>query len=914
MTSTACCGFAAVIGSCVLLAAGSASGGSAKTESSLYPPWAVAQLRENAAENGWAVDVRRKAVADAESWLQMSDEALWDLMFGATITRSWMVWSNGHCPSCSESVPMYTWKMDVRTHPWKVQCPHCSEFFPKNDFHAFYQSGLDEQRVFDPARADRSLLFNAENPEPDDPLHGFGVDDGEGYVDGDKRWRFIGAYLIYGQWKSAVLGGIGSLSSAYLFTGEQAYAHKAAILLDRVADLYPSFDFEQQGLAYEKGHGSGYVSTWHDACAETKNMALRYDMIYPAIQDDAELVAFLSAKARECGLANAKTSEALVCENIETRILRDALVHEERIHCNYPATPVAKAIILFILGGEEERRQADEVIDAMLKRTTAVDGVTGEKGMAAYAAFPLDILAHLLGEMSKADPDCVKALLKRHPRLHETYRFHIDMRCLDRYYPQSGDTGGFALPHSRYAAIRLARADDPGRLTPGPPSMFTLLWRFYEATGDTAFVQLMYEANGNTTEGLPHDLYVSDPAPIRKGVSEVIAQEGPDIRLGCVDKQEWRLAILRSGEGADRHAVWLDYDSGGGHGHYDGMNLGLFAKGLDLMPEFGYPAVQYGGWGSPRARWYACSAAHNTVVVDGANTERAAGKTTLWADGTIVRAIRVDGAPLNHGRRYERTVLLVDVSPNAFYVADVFRVAGGSDHIKFTQSHYGTVKATGLAPEPAPDYGHGTFMRNLRLDPAAQPGWHVDWTVEDRLGLLPEGARVRVRYTDLTTDAQGGLAEAWISHRGYKTTEDTWIPRAVVRRQSKDEEELESTFVAVIEVYEDAPAVQRIERPALQNAAGQPLADTHVVLSIALTDGRRDLIILRDPQAAVEGPITLATEPKLTTDAETCFIRLSPSGTVEHLAVAHGSHATIDAYKAVQEPAPPFWERGPAGE
>ena len=65
------------------------------------------------------------------------------------------------------------------------------------------------------------------------------------------------------------------------------------------------------------------------------------------------------------------------------------------------------------------------------------------------------------------------------------------------------------------------------------------------------------------------------------------------------------------------HCGWTN-DTGGRHSHADGMNLGLFAKGVDLMPDFGYPPVQYGGWDSPRAQWYRMSAAHNTVVVDGA--------------------------------------------------------------------------------------------------------------------------------------------------------------------------------------------------------------------------------------------------------------------------------------------------------
>ncbi len=104
---------------------------------------------------------------------------------------------------------MYEWIADALGQPWKMRCPHCRELFPKNDFLKFYRSGLNEQNVFDPKRADRFLLFNLEHPDPADPLHKFGVDDGEGYVEGGKRWRFIGAYLIYGQWKQAIVAGRG---------------------------------------------------------------------------------------------------------------------------------------------------------------------------------------------------------------------------------------------------------------------------------------------------------------------------------------------------------------------------------------------------------------------------------------------------------------------------------------------------------------------------------------------------------------------------------------------------------------------------------------------------------------------------------------------------------------------------------
>ena len=276
----------------------------------LFPPELIARARNNADTQAWAAQCAMASWPRRSRGCRLSDDELWDLMFSNSIKRSWMVWSNGHCPACQQPVPMYEWVIHALAQPWKVQCPHCQEFFPKNDFQKFYRSGLNEQGVFEPARADRSLLFNVEHPDPTDPLHRFGVDDGEGYVAGEKRWRFIGAYLIYGQWKQAIVAGVRQLAAAYLVTGDPAYAHKAGVLLDRVADLYPTFDFGQEGVMYEGPPSAGYVSTWHDACVEVYELAIAYDVVFEAIARDESLIAFLSAKAARHKLANDKSSFA----------------------------------------------------------------------------------------------------------------------------------------------------------------------------------------------------------------------------------------------------------------------------------------------------------------------------------------------------------------------------------------------------------------------------------------------------------------------------------------------------------------------------------------------------------------------------------------------------------------------------
>src|SRR5207244_2513836 len=107
---------------------------------------------------------------------------------------------------------------------------------------------------------------------------------------------------------------------------------------------------------------------------------------------------------------------------------------------------------------------------------------------------------------------------KRHPRIREMFRFHIETWCLWNYYPTCGDAGGFARPNGHYAGVSLTQ--NPG-LT---PSMYAFLWQLYRATGDAAFAQILHHANGEKTDGLAYDLFADDPEAIQKAVREVIAR------------------------------------------------------------------------------------------------------------------------------------------------------------------------------------------------------------------------------------------------------------------------------------------------------------------------------------------------------------------------------------------------------
>ncbi|HWB53565.1 MAG TPA: heparinase II/III family protein [Tepidisphaeraceae bacterium] len=885
---------------------------SAATTSVFFPQELMQRVRKNARHDARASQLRERAIEIAKPWKEMSDDQIWKLMFSATLPRSWMVWSNGVCPDCGKPVPMYEWKIDALAHPWKVQCPHCGALFPTNDFKKFYDSGLDSHGIFDPAKADRSLLYNTAHPDPKDPLHMFGVDDGTGYVKGKDRWRFIPTYLVFGQWQQAVHRGILVLATAYELTGDPIYAHKAAILLNRVADVFPAFDFKKQGVLYETIHSNGYVSYWCNSAIEVRQMAFAYDAIKPAIFSDPGLVSFLSEKSEQYHPPIAIHTGADIANNIETRIFKDALAHPEKIYSNFPEQFLTEAVIDTVLNWPANREKVLAMLDPVIATSTKVDGVTGEKGLSGYSCYAAQQMAEFLAYYARADKTFLPEMIRRHPQLPQMWRFFIDTWCDNQqYYPLIGDCGYFAQRIPTYYGVVFhndnglgahALDQSAGVLA---PSMYSFLWQLYKTTNDPAFAQAIYDQNDKKLDGLPYDVFCTDPQAMRQELKSVINKNGSEIKLGDVNKQQWHLAILRSGKSDNSRAVWLKYDAGGGHGHMDGLTLGLFAKGLDLMPDFGYPPVQYGGWTSERALWYKSTAAHNTVLINnndqvasdlrpdgnGMMIPWAEGKTTLWADGDGFSAITASAPEVypKIAKKYDRTVALIDISPADFYVLDIFRMAGGHEHDKFFLSHFGTI-TTSLPMKPATDYSH-PLMRDFKVARDPKPGWSVTWKVEDHYHYLPEGSDVRVRYTDFTHNIDAYTCQAWVVSGLYNSNEQVWVPRVMVRHTGG--EGLETNYVNLIEPFDGktGAAVKDASRLMLKQG-DHDAGDSSVALHVNLADGRNDLLISDDSDAAVVQP-----DEKVTTDAKLAMLRRDSAGLPQMLSFCNGTEFDTDDLK-----------------
>lgn len=812
-----------------------------------------------------------------------------------------MVWSDGEDPETGDPVVMYDWIIQPFSHPWKVKSPVTGKLYPTNDFKAFHDSGLDERGFFDPALADRTLLFNTDHPDPDDPLHLFGVDDGEGYWDGTRRWRFIGAYLVHGQWKRWIHAGIVRLSEGYMVTGDIRYARKAAILLDRLADVYPEFDYATQGLVYELPGRRGAISVWHDAAREIRSLALAYDQIFEAISRDQELVDFLASKAAEHGLVNPKSDFALIQENIESRLFRETLRNPDRILTNFPGHLITILIIETVLEWPMNRGHVLASLQDILEQSIVVGGLTGERGIQGYTrGFP-NQMAVLLQQFDRLDPNLLPDLFERLQDLRKTWRFYVDTKILELFYPAEGDSG--------HVGRRFNREVTGPDGTPSPPPhhyyylgvnlpqvvgsnvdtcLYRFLWRLYELTGDADYVRIIRKANGDTLEAVPKDVYGGDHAAFQQQVRDVLDQEGREIILGDVNLQEWGISILRAGNGQEGTALALLHDVSGSHRHYDGLNIELFHRGLNLLPDLGYPPVAYpGGWTSSWAWWFKNTASHNTVVVDGKDQGQGSGTCTLWAPGRIIHGVRVEAPDLyRETDLYERLLLLIETGQGDAYVVDSFAVRGGHDHIRSCIPFFSEPMHAGLTFEDV-EFDLSWPLQNVRSAGITKRGWHADWKIEDRYGYLPEGGEIHLRYTGLSDDVEVLACDSWTDTKLYGGIPD-WLPRLMERRRDS-EGGLVSHFMGVLEPNEGTPFLDNIDRRHLLPVGKDvPESILDAAIVITLVDGSTDVVaITGNGSPAIEWGVQGIADFKF--KGEVAFARFDPEGSVTLLALMNGT-------------------------
>ena len=832
-----------------------------KTARTLHTDAEITLAREQVKKIPAAATVARELLAAADYWLPWDDAALRDLVCTAEVPRAYECCPGG-CPIHGKKIfevgGTYPWIVDPRL-PFKVKCPIGGETYPDSDYSPYYRSGFK----------DRSSL------------KGKIVDDGWGWVapDGQRYWFVAHANVMsLMRLNSAgrpIIPAIEQLSRAYVLTGDLRYAHKAAVLLRRIAEVYPNMDFERESdfglkMAAEGTRYTGKLlgAIW-EADFTTPALAEAYDNIWPAIDGDAALQKFYG-----------QTGEQLRAF-IEANYLEEAIdaYFADKIRGNYGTHQRSLLALAVVRQHGDNRRYVDEVVhradghflrmgfDYALNDLVFRDGAPHESP--AYNFAWVRTLAASAELLSKLGYDLAAV-----PRIKRLFDQPLEFVVAGINSPALGDSSDISAPLIGNTPLIYQQ----GLRLYGEPRYATWLAGI-GAAGEKGFTS--YESL------FAPPLNAADHAPT---AGRVLPPQPSRLSSG------YGYAILNNP--ADTRALGLYYGTHVNHYHHDRLHFDLFANGQAMTPDLGYPDTM-NDFNAGIFTWSKTTINHNTVTVDARHQEaNPTGTLRFFSDGPFARTVSVD-APGSYPQTttYRRTLVMVDVpgaagNPESGYVVDFFDVAGGHQHdyslhgppgtfrlppgVKLTKPARGTLAGEKVAlgelyddtvrgakgfKGSYRDYEGSGFQHLFNVQHIkhgeefnyADYSHEKDPTARLRLRILPQSGQEII------------FADAHISPVKHPEL----LKYIIARRTGPVDQSLESHFVSLLEPFTTQPVVNYV---ALQPIEGPASARAVIIRREPDAHGGQRELIVHSAEGAVK--LTLPDNGTFETDAEVAVVTL----------------------------------------
>ena len=907
---------------------------SSKKEPTIYTYEMREQALKNAEKYQWARNLVKTATNSADYYVENLD-AIYDLIPTEGIPRGYTINTKDFpsdktytCPhpdcgaNLQEKYGGYSWVLNPLRNPWKVQCPECKRLFPSNDFASLYKLGINEDGVYDRdlalernaeivANGGEGYLVNKLYPELDenwlvDDGFGWSPEDGTYGTDNQQKWAPISLYHHYvwhiNSGTAFLRTTLNTLRDAYLYTNNAKYGRAGAILLDRIADVYPAYDIQKTSIEYPNSHGGSHNSgkilgcIWEPGLAE--DFVRAYDAFYP-MMEDSRVIEYLSAKAVTVkGVTNPKTSAELIRENAENGILREVFAGTKRgqlwgnfgMHQNTLALAAAAldtypetGDMINWLGGFSAKSYKDikEPIygdtvrvttgnsggEMLIKYVADVDrdGFGNEVGVGYNAIWLTNGLnvAETLYRYGAAD----ELNLFKNPKYVKMFGAFVKETVGNGYTLHIGDSGRTAGPGISNYGSYVLRAFNMLKT----PELAKLYYFYQDGKLDEVYIDIFTDNDSLKTE-----------------IQALVDKHGK-YELSSDNLTGFGLAVLRGGaliKGAtsstsseQRYDTWIYYGKTGGHGHYDALQLGIDAYGFNFTPDLGYPETA--GYEPNRFQWVSNTLAHNTVVVD-ENWQSATNCAhPLHFDSTTrVKLFDID-QPKAYPKTdiYRRTAVTIEASEKDAYTIDFFRIKGGNEHTYsfHTQSYMGyTVDGLNLVPQVDDDgnyvgsyagadvpYGPdpNTVAGTSALDPAYPRGY--TWLENvNRAENIEDGTfTVNFKQTDFNkavSDSKGLNLKFFALNdwtptgvgltTGYapRTVNNKNIPGLdyMLIHRENNESELDTLYTSLIEPYKGEEYISSATYLNTTVKEGYESTDDVVkAVKVSLKSGRTDYVV-----------------------------------------------------------------------
>ena len=780
-------------------------------------------------------------------WVDMSDDDIWAMQPDSTIPRFHYVNIREGCPVHGKEIysvkAWYPWiKGTGVPFSWKIQCPIGKEIYPSNDF----------------ANDDFTT-----GEFPDDGIGGGCKYEG-------KTYGFIAD--LCQAYCHRMLSVAPQCADAYLATDDIRYLHKALVAMSRLAVEYAYLatmthhrhrnkaeQVERLGQSlFSDGpflRDSGFTMYRIAQPGYQISHAVAYDKIFPAIEQDQEIIPFLHSK----GFTDIKTHEDLrrfLEENLFAAWMQGAM--DGATSSNEPRSQMGLVRMAECLN----YKRGDEFMDWLydhprgkmryfVTNTFFRDGAPYEatghyNGVHVYSLAPIvEGVEHLRSMRPEIYPEDKYPNLSKSRRYHNVFDFCMNTVTIDRAYPKLGDdTAGRGYDRAYPYYHKMPRRT----WQTGGAAAFE---HAYQVFADPKFAWALANAPG---------WQPSTDFPYTREQIEAEAAKWPDDWNDASSLQDgYGLAMLRSGKGDAKRALWMMYGQYRNHRHNDIMHLGLDAERSEILGQLGYP--RGGDWtycwithNLARQIPYVGLTATNQLLVD----EGPVHVTEAFARGysdTVGATQRYDLLADDWQRRM---VAMIDVSDTASYYVDLYRISGGKDHwwsfhcqegefttegLKLEKQEGGTLAGPEVpygeklwASEPkAPQwllrmpemYGF-VHLYNVERDRTPEVGWSADWALKDSDGL-----HFRM------TVPQANVSEVAVcdgkSPTGGSPYEMKWV-----LMHNEGETPARTQVVNVMELYREQPLIKSVR--SLEVTGEDEAGFRAYGLVVELSNGRTDTI------------------------------------------------------------------------
>ena len=879
-----------------------------KTEPTIYTYEERENAQANVAKYTWAANEKNTAVRNADIYVehlqQIYDQWLFDDLPRTTRVGYKNELGYDCCRYCGVNLVAiygaYPYIVDPINNPWKITCPECQHDFPSNDFASFLACGMDENGRFD---ADRARENGGEqylvNIEFDDMPADWGVDDGNGYVTGEYDANGVEVVHTYiGYYMACQMFGLGdldkhsltdifqNLTKAYLYTGDEKYGSAGAVLVDRLADIYPTYDivkWPHTKLAFSDG-GSGrgkFIGCIWDAVL-SQTLAKAVDAFWPCATN-ADVIEFLQQD--DILTIKGMTADQITPEYLRTHAEDDILLEifkaakTDYFNGNFGMEEAGVAYAGVALDRLPETQEMFEWVfheeqrgglgsnawntggdvARVLIEDVCRDGFGYEVSYlynALWTQYLLDLADALSGYEGAAEFD-----LWNNPKFVNMYSAFIRLTVCGHLTPQVGEAGFVQSTHNQMGVDKMLTA--------------------YLNTGDVDLARAVYAGNGNSVSGLHGTIFMADPVDgVQSSIINAVAQEGPWDFSDSDMMSGFGIAILREGPeqylgktvNADEFFdYWMYFGySNTSHARLEALAIDLEAFGLGLSSSMGYPSLVIST--SPeRMQWVRNTVSHNTVVVDdrGQSVMEEGGFPKHFEDAGNVKIMDVEAnAAYPETDIYRRTVVTVAAENGVHYAVDFFRILGGSEHV---YSFHGAtrkdpaVSGLDMTVQPMgtyagadvpfgdhvtnPDSGDAStntgsgysWLYNVSRDDNPETSFSIDWEIEDFHSQLTTSDGIHLKLHMLSEEpmTEVALADGQPPQTGRNPDH---IEYALIRRSGNPG--MDTLFTAIIEPYQNDELIASTELVDVELVSGTPsLNDRAAAIKVTLVGGRQDFIV-----------------------------------------------------------------------